>query len=208
MKILILDTETLGLFSPLVYDLGYVIYDTETEKPIVKRDYLIKQVYDNENYMKTAYYGWKKPLYEEMLAADGCKKVWWGMAMLILMKDIERVMADGSELYAYNSRFDYNAIKTTCEKYGARRNPTFNGIKDIMDYIKPITETEEYKQFCFANGFLTKHKTPRPQKKAETLFRYLTGETDFEEKHMALNDSEIELEILLKALGLKDPSAE
>ena len=51
MKLLVLDTETLGLFNPLVYDLGYLIYDTETEEVLVKRDYIIKQVYDNENYI-------------------------------------------------------------------------------------------------------------------------------------------------------------
>lgn len=200
MKLLVLDTETLGIVNPLVYDLGYLIYDTQTEEIIVKRDYLIKQIYDNENYMQSAYYGWKKPIYEEMLADGKCKKVWWGIALDILRKDIARCVADGSELYAYNSQFDWNAIKMTCEKYNSKQNPTIDGIKDIMDYINPITQTEEYKNFCFKNGFITKHKTPRPQKKAETLFRYLSGQTDFEEQHMALNDSEIELEILLTAL--------
>lgn len=203
MKLLVLDTETLGLFNPLVYDLGYLIYDTQTEEVVVKRDYIIKQVYDNENYMKTAYYGWKKPLYEQMLADGMCKKVWWGVALQILKKDIERFTADGTELYAYNSKFDRNAIAKTVNKYASKQNPTADGILDIMDLIAPITQTEDYKNFCFENGFITKHKKPQPQRKAETLFRYLSGQTDFEEKHMALNDSEIELEILLKALELK-----
>jgi hypothetical protein len=202
MKILVLDTETLGLFNPYVYDLGYLIYDTDGKKVLAKRDYIIKQVYDNEKYMKTAYYGWKKPLYEQMLADGQCKKVYWGVALDILRKDIARCIADGSELYAYNSRFDFNAIKETCKKYASKQNPTINGIKDIMDFIKPITQTEDYKRFCFENGFITAHKKPRPQQKAETLFRYLSGQTEFEEKHMALSDSEIELVILLKALGL------
>lgn len=197
-----LDTETLGIVNPLVYDLGYLIYDTQTEEIIVKRDYLIKQIYDNETYMQSAYYGWKKPIYEEMLADGKCKKVWWGIALDILRKDIARCVADGSELYAYNSQFDWNAIKMTCEKYNSKQNPTIDGIKDIMDYINPITQTEEYRKFCFDNGFITKHKKPQPQRKAETLFRYLSGQTEFEEKHMALSDSEIELVILLKALGL------
>ena len=200
MKLLVLDTETLGLFNPLVYDLGYLIYDTETEKVLVKRDYIIKQIYDNDNYMKTAYYGWKKPLYEKLLADGMCKKVYWGVALDILRRDIARFTADGTELYAYNSNFDKNAIQVSCEKQHSKQNPTADGIIDIMDLISRITETEDYKAFCFANGFITKHKKPRPQKKAETLYRYITGQTDFEEKHMALSDSEIELEILLTAL--------
>lgn len=201
MKILVLDTETLGVVNPLVYDLGYLIYDTQTEEIVVKRDYLIKQIYDNDNYMQTAYYGWKKPLYEQMLADGKCKKVWWGIALDILRRDIERFTADGTEMYAYNSKFDRNAIAKSCLYNKSKQNPTECGIKDIMDLISPITQTEEYRQFCFENGFLTKHKTPRPQQKAETLYRFLTGQTDFEEKHMALDDSEIELEILLSALA-------
>lgn len=202
-KLLVLDTETLGLQKPYVYDLGYLIYDMQTEEVEVKRDYIIKQIYDNENYMKSAYYGWKKPLYEEMLADGKAKKVYWGVALDILRKDIKKALGDGNiELYAYNSSFDQNAIAKTIEKLNGKQNPTADGIIDIMDYIKPITETEEYAEFCRVNGFMTKHSKPRPQKKAETLFRYLTGQTDFEEKHMALNDSEIELEILRVALGL------
>ena len=40
---------------------------------------------------------------------------------------------------------------------------------DIMDFIKPITNTKEYKDFCKENGYMTKHKYPRPQMKAETF---------------------------------------
>ena len=49
---------------------------------------------------------------------------------------------------------------------------------------------------------MTKHKRPRPQKKAETLFRYLTNNPNYTEEHTALEDSKIELFILLTALGL------
>ena len=84
MKILVLDTETLGLNDRRVYDLGYVIYDTEAKKVCVMRDYIIKQVYDNPRLMATAYYGNKRPIYEERLHTRYCKKVWWGTACRIL----------------------------------------------------------------------------------------------------------------------------
>ena len=198
MKILVLDTETLGLNDRRVYDLGYVIYDTEAKKVCVMRDYIIKQVYDNPRLMATAYYGNKRPIYEERLHTRYCKKVWWGTACRILAKDIKKFKVDA--LFAYNSRFDYRAILTTCEKYGAKVNPTAEGIDDIMRYIANITETEDYKGFCKAHGFMTKHKKPRCQKKAETLFRYLTGKVDYQEEHTALEDSKIELQIYLTAL--------
>jgi NAD-dependent SIR2 family protein deacetylase len=71
-----------------------------------------------------------------------------------------------------------------------------------MDYINPIISTENYKEFCKTNGFMTKHKRPQPQKKAETLYRYLTNNIDFVEEHTGLEDSLIELEILLTALAM------
>lgn len=199
MKIIVLDTETLGLQNPTIYELGFIVYDTESNSIIKERDYLIKQVYDNLDLFNTAYYSNKRPIYEEMLISKLIKRVYWGYALNMLLKDIEKYNV--SEIYAYNSRFDKNAIKHTIQ--------ALNGVKDfesdildIMNYIQPIVSTSNYQDFCESNGYMTKHKTPRPQKKAETLYRYLTNNTDFIEDHMALSDSQIELEILLVALGL------
>ena len=47
MKLLVLDTDTLGVFDPSVYDLGYLIYDTESEEIVVARDYITQEIYDN-----------------------------------------------------------------------------------------------------------------------------------------------------------------
>ena len=44
MKIIVLDTETLGVFDPSVYDLGYVIVDS-TDGIVVERDYLTAEIY-------------------------------------------------------------------------------------------------------------------------------------------------------------------
>lgn len=198
MKILVLDTETLGLYDQRVYNLGYVIFDTEENAKLVERDYVIKQIFDNADLMKTAYYADKKPIYIERLEKGACKKMFWGSACRVLARDIER-LGVGAVL-AYNSRFDYNAIMKTCERYCTKRNPTANGIADIMKVINTITETADYKDFCKAHGFMTKHKKPRCQKKAETLFRYLTGQVDYQEEHTALADSRIELDIYLEAM--------
>jgi hypothetical protein len=43
---------------------------------------------------------------------------------------------------------------------------------------------------------MTKHKTPRPQVKAEVLYKYITGDLDFTESHTGLEDVLIEKEIL------------
>ena len=199
MKIIVLDTETLGLQNPTIYELGFVVYDTETNAIIKERDYLIKQVYDNLELFDTAYYSSKRPIYEEMLVSKLIKRVYWGYALNMLLKDIEKYNV--SEIYAYNSRFDKNAINHTIQALNGAKGFE-SDILDIMNYIQPIVSTQDYQDFCESNGYMTKHKTPRPQKKAETLYRYLTNNTDFIEDHMALLDSQIELTILMTALAM------
>lgn len=125
----------------------------------------------------------------------------WSYILRVLARDMKKYGVDG--IYAYNSRFDTRSIQATCNKYKAK-NPTADGIIDIWKGIVDphITQTEDYINFCKANGFMTKHKKPRPQAKAETLFRYLTKQTDFNEEHTARADAEIEFEILKFALNI------
>ena len=195
--IIVLDTETLGLFNPRVYEIGYVVA-TADGKVLRERDYMIKQIYENQELFRTAYYANKRSIYDQKLADGLAKAVYWGYAMKVLASDIERYGV--AEIYAFNSRFDMNAINVTHQHLGAKTRPTADGILDIMNFIAPITQTEEYKSFCETNGYLTKHKTPKPQKTAEVLYRYLTNNVDFIEDHMALEDSLIELAILLESI--------
>lgn len=196
--IIVLDTETLGLLDNRVYEIGYVVA-TADGKIVKERDYMIKQIYENVELFASAYYCNKREIYESKLADGIAKSVYWGYAMKVLANDIERYGV--VDLYAFNSRFDMKAIEHTHNCLGAKSRPTADGILDIMDYISPITETEVYREFCESNGYMTKHKKPKPQRKAETLYRYLTNNTEFIEDHMALEDSQIELAILLRALG-------
>ena len=62
--------------------------------------------------------------------------------------------------------------------------------------VEVVATMPTYKRFCEENGYMTKHKTPRPQVKAEIIFRYITGNYDFEESHTGLEDVLIEKEIL------------
>ena len=197
---LVLDTETVNLQKQFVYDLGYAIADHEGEV-IATKSYVISQIYNNKELFATSYYSNKRPLYESRLKSGYSKKVGWGNAMRYLANDIKKYGV--TEIYAYNSRFDARAFAFMCAWYGCA-NPLGNmEVLDIMDFTKPIIDTQEYKDFCAANGFMTAHKkSPRPQQKAETLYRYLTKNVNYEEEHTGLEDSLIELEILMTALGL------
>ena len=59
-----------------------------------------------------------------------------------------------------------------------------------------ICEMASYKKFCEENGFMTKHKTPRPQTKAETVYAFLTNNPSFTEEHQGLDDIRIEIAIM------------
>ena len=52
-----------------------------------------------------------------------------------------------------------------------------------------------YIDFCFENGFVTKHATPQPQLSAEVIYRYITKDIGFVEEHKGIEDVEIEIEI-------------
>lgn len=201
MRLLVLDTETLGISEPAVYDLGYLIYDT-ADGTLITRDYITKEIYDDGERMQSAYYRKKIPIYEQRLADGYCKKTKWTYILRMLQRDINKYKPDG--IYAYNSSFDTNAIALTCKMFNTK-NPTADGIIDIWKGLTDphITETEDYKAFCRANGYMTKHRKPRCQAKAETVYRYLTRQTDYVEEHTALEDSKIELAILLKALEMR-----
>ena len=196
---LVLDTETINLEKQFVYDLGYTIADADGNV-ILKKSYVISQVYNNKELFATGYYSNKMPLYEQRLASGYSKKVGWGHAMRYLANDIKKYGV--TEVYAYNSKFDAKAFEFMCGWFNVVNPLGATEVKDIMDFIKPITDTKDYKEFCRSNGFMTKHKYPRPQQKAETLYRYLTQNIDYEEEHTGLEDSLIELEILMTALGL------
>lgn len=199
MKI-VLDTETISLEKPFVYDLGYVIVNDNGDI-IAKKSYVISQVWNNKELFATAYYADKKPLYYARLKSGYSKKVGWGHAMRYLANDIKKYAI--TEIYAYNSKFDSRALNFMCAWYKVVNGLGGIEIQDIMDFIKPITKSQDYKEFCETNGFMTAHKkSPRPQEKAETLYRYLTDNKDYEEEHTGLEDSLIELQILMTALGL------
>lgn len=197
MKVLVFDTETISLNKAFIYNLGYVVVDTETGEILATRDFVIKQVYDNKALFATAYYSNKRPLYTSKMKAKKCRKVNWGDACRVMLKDIKDYGI--KQVYAYNSDFDEKAFYFTHLFFKNKRRPLdYVVVNDIMDLIKPIIKSKEYKEFCKANNYLT--SSNRVKQTAEIVYRFVSGNNDFIEEHTALNDSMIEMSILLKCL--------
>ena len=68
-----------------------------------------------------------------------------------------------------------------------------------------ICKTKGYRSWCEENGFMTKHAKPRPQEKAETIYRYLIGDENFVESHTGLEDVLIEKEIFAHCMRQHKP---
>jgi DNA polymerase III alpha subunit (gram-positive type) len=148
--------------------------------------------------MKSAYYADKIPNYIRDLAHQKRE--------LKTTYEIRKIFCEVTEKYGcefvccHNARFDYRALNniqrwTTKSKY---RYFLPYGM-EVWDTLKMATDVvakmPTYIDFCEKHGFMTKHKTPRPQLTAEVLYRFISGNVDFIESHTGLEDVEIETEI-------------
>lgn len=205
---IMLDTETantiveedgkINLLYALPYDIGFAIIDTKGNI-YEKHSYINEDIFcDEYTLMKSAYYADKIPQYIRELAHQ--KRI------LKTTYEIRQIIFDLCKKYdckfvcCHNARFDYRALNniqrwTTKSKY---RYFLPYGI-EIWDTLKMATDViakmPTYIRFCEENGFMTKHKTPRPQLTAEVLYRFITNNVDFIESHTGLEDVEIETEI-------------
>ena len=108
-------------------------------------------------------------------------------------------------IMAHNARYDYFGLNTTMRYITKSQQRYFfpYGV-EIWDTQKMAHDTickqKKYIKFCEENGYMTKHKNPRPQEKAEIIYRYISGNNEFVERHTGLSDVMIEKEIFVRCL--------
>lgn len=194
--IIVLDTETANdLDCPIVYDIGFAVID-DNNNVIETHSYLNADIFLDKEFMTSAYYAEKVPKYWE--------DVQNGTRLLRRWRTIKAIFWDTCgkydirQVYAHNALFDWRSCTgtqryLTCSKY----RQFFPRYVKMCDTLKMARNTfkgdEEYKKFCRDNGYITKNNQCRFT--AEVIYRYLTGNTDFEEAHTGLEDVMIEKEI-------------
>ena len=203
----VFDTETAnGLDDPIVYDLGFAVVDKkgtvyETNSLVIREVF-----YGMKDLMKSAYYANKIPKYEEEIS-NGQRKV-------VSLYEAKKIFQDVCKKYnvkaciAHNARFDYRSTSKT-QRYLTKSKYRFflpYGI-ELWDTMKMANDTickqVHYKEFCYNNGYLTKNG--RVRKTAEILYRYISGEHDFNEEHTGLADVLIEKEIFAHCIKQHKP---
>ena len=200
---LIVDTETANtngdnMQDPLVYDIGGAIVDKKGEVYETFSFVIYDIFYNMRNLMRSAYYADKIPAYQTQIDNNERKVVTFFTAKKHIKNICERWSV--KSIIAHNMRFDYKATNQT-QRYLTKSKYRYffpYGV-ELWDTQKMAHDTickqKGYIEWCKENGYMTKHKKPRPQEKAEIIYRYITGDNDFIESHTGLEDVMIEKEI-------------
>lgn len=216
MNVIVFDTEATDTVkhndnnahpeTSCVYDMGWVIMDNKTFEIKARRSYVISDVfYGMADAMKSAYYADKLPQYHE-----GIKSGEWIVKSFM---DVWRKFAEDckefkvKQVWAFNALYDLKALNSTMHRLSnGFRNYFFPYGITIMDVwacsANTITCRKKYVQWTFDNGYYNKISN-NPKTSAEVIYRYLTDDNDFIERHTACADAEIEAFILRRVLKAK-----
>lgn len=199
MNFMVLDTEaTNGLEEPLAYDIGWAVID-ENGEVLKTESYAVAEIFLDKELMEQAYFAEKIPQYWNEIKNGDRKLARMSTIYRSLKADCEAYGI--TEIYAHNARFDDLSLKLTQRFISGSKYRYFlpYGSK-ICDTLKMARKAfgndSEYRNFCDTNNY----KTPRGQYKmtAEVLYRFISGQNDFEEVHKGLDDVLIEKEILIE----------
>lgn len=194
MKIVVFDTETTNVEKPFCYNIGYVIYDTESQSVLLEKDFVVEQVWHNDMLFTTAYYNNKREIYVKRMRGRKCVMDKFGYICQEMIRDFKYHQVEIA--YAYNSPFDVKVFEYNCEWFKCNNPFDDIEIKDIMTFTHSfVAFTKAYQEFCDQHQLYT--ESGNYSSNAESMYRYIKQDTEFVEEHTALADSRIELDILL-----------
>lgn len=198
---LTIDVESIGTTSPIVYDWGYAIHDKKGNI-LLTRSFLVKETWENEDLMKTAYYSSKIGLYHAKLERKEIVVASWIDILNCFHNDLRKYVCH--YVCAYNLQFDMGALTFTHSYYGYKGKilPYKMDLLCIWGLAcETIMLADRYYNFCKQYKFESDKGNIKTN--AEICYRYLTGELDFIEEHTGLADTLIEIYILSKCINHK-----
>lgn len=196
MNVLIFDTETTDINKCFCYNAAYVIVDIDNDNILCKKDFVIEQIWHNLPLFSTAYYAEKRPIYVKAMRSKKAKMTKYGYFCQEMARDIKKFNVACA--YAYNSQFDEKVFAFNCDWYKCSNPLDTIPVFDIMGNVHNFLVDDRYIRFCEKNEKFT--DSGNYSTTAETVYQYITNNTDFVEEHTALSDSLIEYEILKETL--------
>ena len=199
---MVIDTETANtLKQPLTYDIGFLIADRKGHI-IEEHSFLIYDIFIREKeLMESAYYSDKILIYEDKLKTKQIILKNFKTVNFLVKELIDKYKI--TEIWAYNMRFDLNALNTTVRYLTKSKYRYFFPYGVELKCIWNIATDTIFKQKTFQsqaikNGWYSNKKNVSTS--AETGYKYITQNFDFVESHTGLEDCKIEYEILLRCL--------
>lgn len=193
----IFDTETVGGKEKLIYDLGLVIAE-KTGNSLTEKRWIIQETMTIPNIARQAFYGAKIHTFYKGMATVPFAQARREFNELLDNYNVTTITA-------YNLEFDKSALRDTLEftgnsshKFLARRIEFF----DLWGAAcNSIFQHKNFQKTAVTNGWVSKAGNFRTN--AETAYRYVTKDFQFEESHTALEDAQIETVILQQILRQK-----
>lgn len=187
-----LDTETFGGASNPkgIYHLAGIIHDRQGNI-LATFNYLIAEHYEEiekDSYAKKNFHKYVAMIKEgivTMIATE--KEAVNAVDALCNFYNVRYMMA-------YNTGFDF--CKTECRMLIENRE----FIDIYLMTVQTITHIKKYAKFCRENNFRSA-SGKSVATSAESVFAYLTGNTEYKEEHTALEDSKIEMQIFLACVA-------
>ena len=204
------DTETLGL-SPnnFVYDFAYTIATRKTIK--LTRSFLVREILCNPGFIMRGFNNkeWRT-MFGVKIFIDYIPALDESRMKIYNWRDIVETLREDMRTYdvkvfaAYNINFDTRAL-------GKTQHAICAGGK-ILEYKPDLLDlwlfacvgalnTKLYHDVARKQGWISPADNVRTT--AEKTYAFLTGNYDFVEKHIALDDAIIETEILQRLLAKK-----
>lgn len=200
-KVIVFDTETTNTIDdPIFFDIGWAVVDFDGNI-YETASFVNADVFLDDDLMSCAYYAEKIPQYWQEIKA--------GQHKLAKLTTIHKTLTETCKrhgitiLCAHNARFDYRSTNTTQRfQTGSKYRYFLPYGVELWDTLKMAREAfkndEAYDTFCWENDYLTKRGCKRYT--AEILYRFISGDNEFEEAHTGLEDVMIEKEILIECL--------
>ena len=205
---LMVDTETTNdLEFPIVYDVGLAVVDEKGEV-YETHSFVVADVFLDKELMEVAYFSEKIPQYWEDI--ENKKRIL--TSFFSIKREVRKILQkyEIKAVVAHNMGFDYRALNLTERyitsskyryffPYGTKFWDTYRMSYDVFFW------DNDYREYCKVNRFRRAGRRDlyQPKLTAEVLYRYISGNKEFQESHTGLEDVMIEKEILAKCFAEK-----
>lgn len=197
---MVLDTETTSN-AKMVYDIAYTIIDRKGNV-IEQANYLVKEIIDHpflRGILQRDKFSSRK--YREIYAERYVNEKKIVLPFLTIRQNFRRAIRTyDCVVVAYNAKFDFEALTNMAHDMGKKSFFTKDTkVWDLWNIsLHILCDSRNYVKFCDENNFVSEKGNRKSS--AETVYRYITKNLEFEEAHTALADTEIEAAILLACL--------